>query len=363
LKKKTTEQFILESKNIHGEKYDYSFTEYINNKSKVKIICPKHGIFEQAPSKHLQKRGCPKCANNIKKTSLEFIKEAKNIHEDKYNYKKTVYENAFKKIVITCNIHGDFKQRPNNHLNDQGCPKCNFTPVKSGMNKKYSKEKLIKIFNSIYHEKYDYTELNYTNYLNKVNVICQKHGKFQTYIKTHMKGIGCLKCNKEKRDEKIIEKFNEIHNNKYIYSEVKYLNNKEKVEIICKKHGSFTQTPSAHLSGQGCPVCQSSSGETKIENILKVFNIHYIKEHSFEDCVYEKKLRFDFYLPKYNICIEYDGKQHFEPIEVFGGVNQYIKTKKRDIIKNKFCRENNIKLIRISFKEKSFIKKIIKYLI
>lgn len=118
---KTTEQFIQEAKQTHGDKYDYSKVRYVNNITKVCIICPEHGEFLQIPYMHLRGNGCPKCN---KKTTEDFIQKAKKIHGDKYDYSKSMYVNCKTKICITCPIHGDFYQTPYNHLNGVGCIEC-----------------------------------------------------------------------------------------------------------------------------------------------------------------------------------------------------------------------------------------------
>jgi hypothetical protein len=116
--------FINKAKKIHGDKYDYSKVEYKNVQTKIKIICYNHGEFEQLPSKHLSNHGCVKCSGHYKKTSTDFINDAIQIHGDKYDYSKINYNNSQEKIIIICKVHGEFEQRPNNHLNGQGCAKC-----------------------------------------------------------------------------------------------------------------------------------------------------------------------------------------------------------------------------------------------
>ncbi len=123
----TGSSFILKARKVHGDKYDYSKVEYISSQTKVKIICPEHGVFEQIPAMHLFENGCPKCgiikAHPFKSTN-EFIEDAKRIHGDKYGYSKTEYISVFKPVVITCLKHGDFNQTPNSHLHGHGCPRC-----------------------------------------------------------------------------------------------------------------------------------------------------------------------------------------------------------------------------------------------
>lgn len=155
----------------------------------------------------------------------------------------------------------------------------------------------------------------------------------------------------------IINRFVNIHGDRYEYTF--YKNTNTKVDIICETHGVFQQTPNSHLSGSGCPSCNNSSGEDEIYNILRGMDISFNVEHSFIDCVYKHPLKFDFYLYEKNICIEYDGIQHFEPIEYFGGTEVFNETILRDSIKNRYCEQNGIKLIRIPYWDFGNIEKII----
>ena len=123
--KKTKEKFIENARKIYGDKYDYSKVEYDGNKKKVCIICPIHGEFWQRPNDHLSGYGCRICANNFKKTTEQFIKDAKIVHGDKYDYSKVDYIGAHVKVCIICPIHGEFWQAPNNHLSGTNCPYCN----------------------------------------------------------------------------------------------------------------------------------------------------------------------------------------------------------------------------------------------
>ena len=130
MKKLTTEQFIEKAKLIHGNKYDYSLVEYKSAHVKVKIICPNHGVFEEQPSHHLKGHGCKKCAGTEKLTTEQFIEKAKLIHGDKYDYSLVDYKNANTKVKIICPKHGVFKQSPNVHLSKGGCD-CPFCSHRS----------------------------------------------------------------------------------------------------------------------------------------------------------------------------------------------------------------------------------------
>lgn len=122
---KTKECFIIDAQQIHQNYYDYSFVEYINNRTKVKIKCPIHGFFEQKPNDHLGYHGCPNCGGVGRKTTENFILESKKIHNETYCYDFVEYKNAHSKVKIRCFFHGIFYQEPNVHLKGHGCPKCN----------------------------------------------------------------------------------------------------------------------------------------------------------------------------------------------------------------------------------------------
>jgi len=131
MKKLTTEEFINKAKIIHGNTYNYSKSIYINNKIKIKIICNQHGEFEQLPINHLQGKKCFHCSGSNKKTNNNFIMEASKIHHNKYDYQKTNYINYNSKVIITCSSHGDFKQKPSHHLKGIGCSGCSKNKLKS----------------------------------------------------------------------------------------------------------------------------------------------------------------------------------------------------------------------------------------
>lgn len=124
-KKLTTEEFITKARAIHDDKYDYSKVVYRNFRSPVTIICPIHGEFKQAPHNHIiLKQGCAGCAGVAKKDVNTFIEEAKKLHGDHYDYSRVEYKNANTKVKIVCPEHGVFEQTPHNHLHNKGCPEC-----------------------------------------------------------------------------------------------------------------------------------------------------------------------------------------------------------------------------------------------
>lgn len=290
-RKLTIEDFIEKAKKIHGNRYDYSKVDYVNNTTKVEIICPIHGSFWPTPARFLAGSNCQKCSNkkNADVTGLtqkQWLEKAKEIHGDKYNYFLLDYKNSRSKVKIVCPKHGVFEQLANSHLQGCGCPKC------------------------------------------KYEILLQ---------------------NQPMTQDEYIRKANKIHYNKYDYSKSKYSSWNEFITIICPEHGEFEQRAGSHLQGFGCPNCATSKGENLIQNYLHLNNIKGLFQYKFEDCRYKKSMPFDFYLPDYNLCIEFDGIQHYVPIKHFGGQENLELIQLKDSIKTQYCLDNKIELIRIPY--------------
>ena len=189
-------EFTERANKIHNGKYKYNFSNNFSFKNKVEIICPIHGVFRQTPSSHLRGQGCPKCANEAKKISLDsFVEKAKKIHGDKYDYSKVEYINTSTKVCIICPEHGEFWQTPNNHLSGKGCPIC------SG--KGLSLEQLKAKFRCMHGDKYDYSKVNHIDAKTKVCIICPEHGEFWQTPNKHLMGHGCPKCNRSILEEAV----------------------------------------------------------------------------------------------------------------------------------------------------------------
>lgn len=168
-------------------RYDYSKVVYTGIFNKVIITCRVHGDYKQSPVDHLNGHGCAKCAGCYSPTTDEFIQKAKVKHGNKYDYSKVNYTTATKKIIIICKQHGDFAQTPNNHLNGHGCTKC------SGRYSPTTNEFIQKA--KVKHgEKYEYSKVEYTGNKNKVIITCRIHGDFEQSSGDHLCGAGCPKC-------------------------------------------------------------------------------------------------------------------------------------------------------------------------
>lgn len=371
-------EFIEISNKIHNNMYNYEKVVYSGTLNKVIITCPIHGDFLQQAYSHMKGIGCKYCSNEKKqynKMSLqEFINKCKIKHGDTYNYDKVDYINSNSKIIITCNFHGDFTQRASAHLHDtQGCPKCFYK--KQSIEKSSNIIDFIKKANTIHNYKYDYTKSEYQNSFIKIKITCPLHGEFFQTPAAHLNKQGCKKCGtislslKLKNDpQKFINIANTVHNFKYDYSTIKYINCHTKISIICPLHGEFFQEPQSHLNGKGCKKCSSPKGELIILKYLEDNNIPYIPQYTHDLCRNpntKRKLSFDFYLPTYNICIEFDGLQHYKPF-AFGSdrsestmIKNLKTTQEKDEIRNIFCKNNNIHLLRIPYWEMNNIPNIL----
>jgi hypothetical protein len=289
--------------------------------------------------------------SNKKCTSREFIEKSKKIFGDLYDYSKVEYKNNKTKVQLLCTEHGYFFVRPDTHLTRKAaCQKC--AKIRTGnLNKN---ENWLNDFKSVHGDRYDYSKVNYINNKIKVEIICKEHDSFFMKPNAHTtQKQGCPKCSRKYNNtDSFISVSKNIHNNKFDYSKVFYTNSHDKVEIICKKHKSFFIRPCDHINHkQGCPKCSMSKGEMKIMGYFDRLNIDYNHNYSFDDCRDKLTLPFDFYIPEYNLCIEFDGEQHYRPIKWFGGDKNFKSQKKRDYIKDMYCLDNKISLIRISYLE------------
>lgn len=357
--KKPQEQFIQEVIEKHGDKFDLSQINYINNYTPVIVTCKKHNeIFSIRPFLLLESDiCCPKCRSEYKtKTTEQFIQEAKAIWGDTYDYSETIYVNANTKVKIICPQHGPFYKNPGNHIHEkQGCPYCSKILINTAS--------FITRALEIYGEDYDYSEVNVVDLYTPVKIICKEHGPFwRTPDEFLNKKFDCPIC-KEKRthdkkfksQEQFLKELYSIFGDAYDYSKVVYVDCYTPVELICKEHGPFFKDPLHLLNRQsGCPLCSISKGELTVRSSLIDLNINFKKSKTFENCRYIRPLPFDFYLPDYNCCIEYQGEQHYRP-STFGQFSleeaeQNFKEQQiRDQIKKDFCKESKISLIEIKY--------------
>lgn len=295
-------------------------------------------------------------------TKEEFVEKAKRIHGNKYDYEAIEYIDIKTEVLIYCKTCQEyFKQKPRSHLAGNGCANCN--------GRKYTTKKFISLLEKVFENKYIYFGDNFKSNT-KIKVLCKIHNIFFFKRIDHLlEGSGCPICLKEKitkTSEEFIKQANSIHNNKYDYSQIEYINNRKKIKIFCKEHNEyFWQLPSNHLKGKvGCKYCiPKSKGENIIKDWLIMKGIKFEFQKRFKNCKDKQLLSFDFYLPEYNLCIEFQGSQHFNPAMQITrakskekGLAWFKLQQYHDKIKKEYCKQNGIKFLEITYKEDIVVK-------
>lgn len=355
--KLTREEFIKRSHAMHGDKFDYSLVVYKNTKSKVVLKCKDCGtVFEQIVSNHLRGFGCPQCK---RLQPDEFIKKAIEVHGDKFDYTPTVYTTRRNNVLIRCKECGEvFSVRAGHHLDGQGCPIC--------WRDRLTTEKFIARAKEKFGDKYDYSPTIYVNARTKIKFICPVHGIVEQNPLQHLRGIGCPLCDDDSQKmttEDFIRKAREVHRDLYDYSLVEYTTRDRKVKIICKKHGVFEQQAGNHLSGYHCPYCATSRGEIKVKYWLQDNGVGFKWQHTLRRKNKEKgltKIIIDFYIKDAKTVIEYNGQQHYEPVDIYGGKEQFAKQLERDKEVERICKQRKLNLLIIPYTDYDRIGEILK---
>lgn len=290
LHRKSQEQFIEDARKIHGDRYNYDKVVYITCMDEVLIGCDIHGYFNQVPSYHLDRHGCRECAQASRdmiktKTLEEFIKEAREIHGNKYNYDKVVYVTRDTKVIITCDIHGDYDQTPASHIcNKSGCYEC---------------------------------------------------GIFAIYI------------SRLKSQEQFIEEAVEKHGGRYKYDRVIYIDGKTDVLIKCEDHGYYEQSPANHLRGCGCPRCIHKTEAKCIKYLENLCNDKLMKKRPkwlerLELDGYNRKLKLAI---EYNGEQHHIYVPHYHR----NGISDLYEIQERDRRKKELCQTHNVYLIVVPY--------------
>ena len=353
MRKLTTEEFKSNFYQKFGTKYNLDNITYVDNKTPITITCPIHGSFSIRPTDLMRGHGCPKCGGTQKSNTKEWIEKASFVHNNYFSYDKTEYQGANNKVIVTCPIHGNFEVKASNHLRGVNCQKCKQENIKHQINKlpqtnsstkKLDTSTFKRIFFEKFGDKYDLGKVEYINNRTKVIATCPIHGDFQITPQKLLSGRGCTKCanNYQYTTEEFIEIANSIHNNVYCYDKTLYKTTHSHITVTCPIHGDFITTPARHLQGRGCPHCKQSHMEKDIQQLLEENNIKFEYQKKF-DWLGMQSL--DFYLPDYNIAIECQGIQHFEPIKFFGGKKNFKKQLIRDTKKQLLCSKYNLKLL------------------
>lgn len=355
--------YINKLKEKYGDRFIYDKVDFESTSDYIILICTKHKIeFKIKLSSCLKHKNinCPLCkrekisetkkSNYCGQTTEEFIEKASKVHKNKYDYSKVDMLNRDEngKVCIICPIHGEFWQKPSQHLIGKGCAKCG---SKLKTTEQFCREVKLK-----FGDRYDLSLVDYKNAFTKIKLKCNVCDTvYEVTPHNLLKGRGCPQCeirNKKERyrlDFDIFkERVNDKFNGKYDLSLVKYVNGKTNIKIICPIHGIFEQTPQMLYKGHGCPYCGQSSLENEIQTLLENNNIYSIFEYR-KDWLGKQSL--DFYLPDYNVAIECQGIQHFKPTN-FGKKSDkrtpmecFEYTIKCDNKKKKLCDKQGVKLL------------------
>ena len=325
---------------------------YMGANVKIPHRCKIDGyIWDVAPNNTLYGKGCPKCVGNIKKTHKEYVKELAIKNPTVEVIDK--YINTLTKITHRCTIHNfEWKTSPGSALKGGGCPLCRSEKISNSTLKTH--EKYVSEVKQI-----DSNIIVIGKYINAKTPIlhkCEIDGcEWNASPSNILSGYGCPKCGLRRTteshrmtNEEYTERLAKINPN--IIALEEYTNSQTLILHKCLIDGyEWKIRPKNTLNGIGCPKCSESKGERRIRIWLENNNIDYIHQHKYEDCKDIHPLPFDFYISTYNVLIEYDGEQHFRPIDLFGGQEYFEYIQKHDAIKNEYCKNNGIPLLRIPY--------------
>ncbi len=346
-RKKTNEEYINEITAINP-KIDV-LEAYINSYTKILHKCKVCGYeWLVKPDSIIKGRGCPQCAKLAKrKTHEQYVIDLQTINPNIEAIEK--YVDWDTKILHRCKIDGyTWKTRPSIIIGDRkGCPRCGGKMKKT--HDEYVKElAIVRPHISVVG--------TYINCSTPILHRCVLDGcEWMESPNQILHGARCPQCNHplQKTHEQYVSELTQINPNVEVLEE--YAGSLTHILHRCKIcNHEWSPIPNSLLSGTECPKCGRrglSSGEKEIHQYLDSRHINHVMQYKFDDCKDKNELPFDFYLPDYNSCIEYDGKQHFEPVDLFGGIDEFIVRKKHDEIKDLYCNKNGIRLCRISYRD------------
>ena len=356
----TINEYIEKVKKKYNNFYDYSKTYFRKREDRITIICPKHGEFTLIARNHLEGAICPQCKKeelhnkNIKRLKEKFYKKCDELYNGFYDYSKSIFESREDNIIVICPKHGEFTINVRSHMGGAICPKCR--NLIKNKKPKLTTEEFIKKCIKKYSNKFTYENTIFIDYNTPTKVTCKIHGEIEIIPKHFLydSKFGCKYCSVDSTTltyEDFIEKAREIHGDKYDYSKVEYNGNKNKVCIICPKHGEFWMTPNAHLSQkQNCPKCNNhiSKWELEINDFIKSINVEIDTNN--REILDGKEI--DILISSFNVGIECDGLIYHSEL--------YNKDKNYHITKTNIAKEKNIQLIHIFEDEWLYKKEIVK---
>lgn len=396
---------LLQARRIHGDRYQYPDLIPENEgkftfDTKMRIECSIHGTFHQNLRNHLVgKQNCPQCGKDARKISIRkahddlksgkrlkadrrlkasperlvalkeaFLQRARDKYGSHYTYDHLDYQGVHVEATITCPIHGNFSKTPNRFLQGAGCPKCSVQERVKPL------QEFIEQAQRKHNSFYSYDKSVYTTTHAKVTITCPLHGDFEQAPSGHLRGTGCSKCSAERASknnaqtvEQFVAKAKQLHENLYDYNRVLYKNIKTPVEIVCKKHGPFKQTPDNHTNAlSGCPNCATivSKGHQQVIDFLVYLGFEEQKDFLVNDRKTlrnpntENYLELDIYLPQKKFAIEYEGLYNHS----YGNL-ETTKQRQKHYHKQSLCAELGITLFQVYDQEWLRNKELVKSMI
>lgn len=300
-----------------------------------------------------------------RKTTDQFIADARRAHGDTYDYSLVEYVDALTQVTIICQIHGPFRQTPSVHLAKKkgqekycGCSRCG--DALSSARRTLTQEDFVRKATARHGERYDYSLAVYRASREKVTIICRDHGAFEQTPSNHLQGRGCKGCQVDGfrlTRERYLKQVKGAYAQAYEYPELgRHVLATDRIRMLCPAHGTFDTNSRTHLEGRsGCPDCArfGSRFERKIKRALEQAGIPHETEWTHPTLGDRARLRFDFMLHDMKVLIEFDGAFHYKPIQMPGqtwedAVHTYAETVRRDQIKTEWAEANGWSLIRIS---------------
>lgn len=342
-KRKYTYEIVEEYMSTFG--YKLLSDKYNSCTDKLSIQCPKGHQYDGTFINFKQGKRCPYCSGN--KLNYGVVKD--HVESQGYKLLSSEFKGRKYKLLMRCPDGHEYETTWDNFRNGHRCPTCASNKIK------YTYEEVKE-----YIENFDYKLLSkeYINTQTHLLVMCPSEHSYEVTFNNFRIGKRCPVCaGNVKLTYDYISTYIERYNYKLLSTE--YINNRTPLKMQCDKGHAFKCSFDNFQKGNRCPKCKNTKGQIKIKDVLMNYKIDFIEEYRFDDCKFKRTLPFDFYLPDYNCCIEFDGLQHYVIKEYFGGYEGFVDRKIRDTIKNIYCEKNNIKLVRIHYEDMKNLEDII----
>lgn len=364
--RKSPQQFEKEFNELVGDEYTL-LTPYKTSRTKIKVKHNKCGnVYTVLPNRFMGGDRCPKCSSNHKLTTSEFKHKLNTKFPNKFIVLGD-YQGTSKKIKVRCSACGnEWFPTPTNLLQGHGCPRCR--SIKLSKSRRLDKKTILSRIRDNFNDTIKIVDINnYENVNTTLRYKCLVCGNYsQASVGNLLQGHGCPYCaNQHRNDSKrlniniVKKRVKELSSGEYICVGGDYKNNTSPIQLKHVECGTIFTTNFLVFSNGAitCPNCRGSFGEQQIKGYLNTYtDFNYKYGYLIPDLVDKRNLHFDFWLPQVNTAIEYDGQQHFKPT-LFNhlgnqeAIKQYELQKKHDKMKNNYCKEKGINLIRIRYDE------------